>query len=777
MSDQNSYNDEIYQLDGLIANVYDAFYTKINNYKIKFIDVENSKLDRFKMSDYNLDIVFNKIIYRGTYPTGIVIKGNNIEEIHFKRLGETHASTIRIVPYIDVEKIDDKMDPINVNQIMKTVLSELVAAEKTNGVLLPIINIDVSGSDLLVYDQVAQYINPKLYYSLQITEKYYKLITLDDFFKNYALESKILKSIIYQAIDVLYQINISYPEFRYNQLVPDKIDCYLKKYNDITVPQIKLSYFYLSNIKDLVNNEQVDKLKIPYIDSPYSDLYQLLNYMWNNIHIEIQKYPEIIKIFDTLLPEKIRSNESYLTQEIWDLLDDSEKFNLTIKNIKNSGMFTSRDSLLNTELMPIYDELSGGQETDEDLIFQESEFNTPIEKLKYNKSKNKFKNNSRNKSKNNSRNESKNDSNNISNTDIDVDILNHELDDNISDLDALITITQGSQSYKSNNSDMLRNKRGNNRNKKYYHNHIDNMSGKRQNKKYDDSDNFNTSEDKEHTEERISNKPSKLISVSDADINIKKSSKNNRQSRIYDSSNENTRRKNKAYRGKRQITNQHASGLISDKNMTAMINSNMANNFANNGAPLYNNYNGTFDSQNLQPTQNTNSIGSLLGVSANELGNRNNNPNYSQIGQQMAQMSQIPQMSQMPQQMPQQMMQQIPRQYQSEMNQPYSQYSNQYMPSNLAPNATNQIPIQIQNPMGNNPMAQNLYANNGSTMQNQQVDNDTLARYLAAAGQMNPNTSNLDSNLMSTMLQQNNQMPYMTQTGGVNKNQKDFFFR
>ncbi len=61
-------------------------------------------------------------------------------------------------------------------------------------------------------------------------------------------------------------------------------------------------------------------------------------------------------------------------------------------------------------------------------------------------------------------------------------------------------------------------------------------------------------------------------------------------------------------------------------------------------------------------------------------------------------------------------------------------------------------------------------------MQNQQVDNDTLARYLAAAGQMNPNTSNLDSNLMSTMLQQNNQMPYMAQTGGVNKNQKDFFF-
>nr|URM62238.1 divergent kinase [Mimivirus sp.] len=239
MSDQNSYNDEIYQLDGLIANVYDAFYTKINNYKIKFIDVENSKLDRFKMSDYNLDLVFNKIIYRGTYPTGIVIKGNNIEEIHFKRLGETHASTIRIVPYIDVEKIDDKTDPINVNQIMKTILSELVAAEKTNGVLLPIINIDVSGSDLLVYDQVAQYINPKLYYSLQITEKYYKLITLDDFFKNYALESKILKSIIYQAIDVLYQINISYPEFRYNQLVPDKIDCYLK--NTMTLLFLKLN--------------------------------------------------------------------------------------------------------------------------------------------------------------------------------------------------------------------------------------------------------------------------------------------------------------------------------------------------------------------------------------------------------------------------------------------------------------------------------------------------------------------------------------------------------
>ena len=57
-------------------------------------------------------------------------------------------------------------------------------------------------------------------------------------------------------------------------------------------------------------------------------------------------------MFDVILPEKIRSTGIYLTFELWDKLTDDEKINLRIKNIKNSGLFTSQDSLQNTLFVP-----------------------------------------------------------------------------------------------------------------------------------------------------------------------------------------------------------------------------------------------------------------------------------------------------------------------------------------------------------------------------------------------------------------------------------------
>ncbi|QGR53947.1 hypothetical protein [Moumouvirus maliensis] len=741
MSDQNN-NNKLYNPDELIADVYEAVYGK-QNYEIQFIDLKNSDLTRFKLSDYNLDIIFNKIIYSGSYPTGIVINGQSIDEIHFKRFGETYASTIRIVPYLDKNSIDNKSDPVNANQIMKTVLSELVVMDKTTNILLPIINVDVTGSDLITYDIINEYVEKNKYYSVEITEKYYKLTDLDNFFKNYPLEPKVLKSIIYQAIDVLYQIGLTYPMFRYNQFFPDKINCYLKKTGDIIIPELKLSYFYLSNIKNLVENDYVSTLNIPDIENQYSDLYQLLNYMWNNIWVDISQYPEIVKIFDTILPEKIRSKESYLTKEIWDRLNDDEKFNLTPRNIKNSGLFTSKDSLLNTTFMSQNnDELSGGQETDNDLAFQESENYFPDQ--------------------------------NLQNTDI--DILDEEYNDDLHTLGSLTNpnelITATSQQFNSNDRNESRDKRQNNLNKKYYHNHIDNMRGKRSNNKYDDDSDRFSNTNQEYTEDRTPTNSSKLISVSDVDSDIKKSNRKNytRQSRISDSSsnnnsNNNNNRKNKAYRGKRQIQNQHTSGIISDKNLATLglANNSVMNNNASNigsatqGGQMFDNYPTMFDGQGTR----VNSIGSLLGVNPNEM-LRPNNTNNSQIAQQLS------------------------RQFQPDPSQQqFSPYGNQMLMSNMMPSNQTQLqmPMQnpmMQNPMAQNPMAQNIYAQGmGPTtgVLPAQQENDILARYLSAANQVPGQAmSNLDPNLLSSLMQQTSQTPYLAQTGGANSN-KNFFFR
>lgn len=346
------------QLDDLISYLFNHVYAKSVRYRTTFFDVSSLKMERFKLSDYNLDDIFGKtrIQFAKKVPTGIRADATDpsteVEEILFKREGTARFSMIHLVPYSNRETIHNMNDPVNAHLIIRTLLSELVVNDRASNILLPIINVDAEGTDLAGYSKVAQYIDNSKIYSIQVTEKFYKFTTLDDFLNNYPLDLRVMKSILYQAIDILYQISISYPGFRYNQFVPSKIDCYLKQYENVTIfPELKLGNFYLAEIEGIVENSYLEKVKIPRIQLPYADLYQLLNYLWNNYEIDINKYPELVTIFDTLLPVKIRSSESYLTLEKWNLLSDEEKNELKIKNIRNNTFFTSKDSLLGTSFV------------------------------------------------------------------------------------------------------------------------------------------------------------------------------------------------------------------------------------------------------------------------------------------------------------------------------------------------------------------------------------------------------------------------------------------
>ncbi len=347
MKNQVEMSSEIYQLDDLINDVYDKVYAEIGDFNIDYFNITNLNLERFKLYDYNLDTIFTKtkIKYSGNYNTGlnnIHESSKTIEEIHFKRQGETHMTTIRIVPYIDRDNINNISDPINVHQIIKTLLSELVVSGKTNRILLPIINVDIEGDYLKDYNAISSYIDPKKIYSIEITEKFFSLTTLENFLKEYPLNSDIFEYIIYQIVDVLYEINLVYPGFKYNQLIPQHIDCYLKNKNDIIFPELKLCDFYLSEIKDIVENSYLKNIEIREIDNPYADLYQFLNYLWKNYYIDISKYPHIIDIFNNILPQKIRSSDFYLTKDLWNTLSDEEKIELEIKNIRNNDFFINK---------------------------------------------------------------------------------------------------------------------------------------------------------------------------------------------------------------------------------------------------------------------------------------------------------------------------------------------------------------------------------------------------------------------------------------------------
>lgn len=365
----NKYNDKIYQLDELISDIYNCVYDRSNDYERIYIDVMDLKLSRFKLYDYDLDIIFEKtpIIKASDFDTGLIYNNEHLKQICFKRQGVSHSSTIRIIEYPDIKTIENMNNPINVNQIIKTMMSELVVNDSSTNFLLPVINVDVKGSDLTSYSKITPYIDKDKYYSVQITEKFFSLTTLDKFLKDYNIDHHIIKSIIYQIVNTYYQISVPYPDFRYNQLFPEMIDCYVKYNNNIFYPEIKLSNYYLSEIKNIVDNNYLEtEIKIPKINNIYSDLYQLLNYLWNNQQIHIQKNNELNKLFDDILPKKIRSSQKYLTLELWNKLDDDEKHSLRILNIKNNSSLTSKDSISNAKFQEIQEnDLMGGISDDD----------------------------------------------------------------------------------------------------------------------------------------------------------------------------------------------------------------------------------------------------------------------------------------------------------------------------------------------------------------------------------------------------------------------------
>ena len=348
MSKSNLRLDEV---DGLILAVYNVVYLKSPDYQFPLIDVSDLNLDRFKLSDYDLDTIFDKtkILYANKYWTGLrSVQTDPLTDIYqyvFKRKGESQstATNIRLVEYSTDAAMNDMADPVNVNQIIRTLFSELVVLDRTNNILMPIINVDVMGADLVKYDKVQTVLDAnkisKRKFSVEITEKFYSLTTLEEFMRNYPLELATFKSIIYQIVDIIYLIHTVYSEFRNRQMIPEMITVYTKLIDGVTMPEIKLSNFFLASIGTMIPNNYLKNVDIPTVETPYDDLYQFLNNLWNNYGLEIVKYPELIKLFDAILPKSIRSKNMYLTPDLWKKLSEDEKDSLKIKNIRNNSFF------------------------------------------------------------------------------------------------------------------------------------------------------------------------------------------------------------------------------------------------------------------------------------------------------------------------------------------------------------------------------------------------------------------------------------------------------
>lgn len=322
----------------LVNKVYQSIHYQPST---DLIDLAHLHLDVIKSPNIDIQLIFDQAIihYLNHSFTGLIINNQNIQQLSIKRQHDSQTTLIHILPYVNKQAVNDLSDPINVSQIIQKLLSELVFYERTNNVIVPLIYTDVYDNQLTNYS-FGDLIKKDTIYSVQWVEKFYSWKSLHYFLQNYPLTEIVLNTIIYQAMEVLYQITSIYPSFRYNQFIPEMIGCYLCNENGITFPELKLDHFCLSQIKDLVPNNylQSNQINIPYVDTNYSDFYQLLNYLWNYHQSDIIKYPQIIALFDQLLPASLRTNDIYLTTAIWDSLPIDIQESLNLEQLKKLNL-------------------------------------------------------------------------------------------------------------------------------------------------------------------------------------------------------------------------------------------------------------------------------------------------------------------------------------------------------------------------------------------------------------------------------------------------------
>jgi hypothetical protein len=347
-NDENLYSN----LDKMITLLYDYVYLKnVNNYQIKYIDATQMSLIKIKQpTTYDYSNVFNASFkFMSLFPTGL----NDMKQVLFKRYSnDSYSSTLRIIPYINPDTRDNLNDPINVNKIIKTLLSELVISDKTTNILLPIMNFDMSKQELkdvsldndIAYgspndiglNELSKYATTYDYFSIEITEHYFKFDNLKNYLDKNVLNVNTWFSILYQTADVLYQINILYPGFRHNQFNPEYIEMYYKNDTslDLIMPEIKISNFFLSQIENLVLNTIISKYNIIYIPTNYSDYFHLLAYLWEHYQEQITVHEELVEFWNEFFPVELRDPSLRLNINKWKAISIEDHGKLDLKNIR-----------------------------------------------------------------------------------------------------------------------------------------------------------------------------------------------------------------------------------------------------------------------------------------------------------------------------------------------------------------------------------------------------------------------------------------------------------
>lgn len=302
-------------LDVCLNILYDRVYNvePENCYVVPPItkaDIDINTLKRTNHSDWE-QIMDSKFEYMGKF--------NN--KYTFRRISKTsYPCTVSISIYNPKNlNLNDLNRGELINMAMLYILSELVIAENFPFVLLPLANFDMTREQLLEYPDISDKINTDANnYCVNVTEQYYNLVTLKEFFERNIKNMTIRdwRVLFFQVLFALYKISERLRKFRHNMLNLEAVKIYINKNRNIntfkvidmtfelpdTDFEIKISDFDKSYTTDYIRNRDTNLIS----ENPYYDIY----YFFQNVIYAIEEnnvlHTELNKFLFEMVPENLR---------------------------------------------------------------------------------------------------------------------------------------------------------------------------------------------------------------------------------------------------------------------------------------------------------------------------------------------------------------------------------------------------------------------------------------------------------------------------------------
>jgi len=313
--------------------LYNFLYNE--NYKTCF-EIDKIQLGKIKIEDIKInnqeeslillkEIIGSKLSYN-CYNT-------NEQLIYLKRFSDSFPVTIKIGFYTD--EPDNLSNKANNDALFSYLLSQLVINKKTQHILLPIVNFDISFEkiepllkNLPIYKIVKEkidYNEIKNTLSVRVREHFLKSKILKDYMEKNSCD---YKPLIFQVIHTLAVLQKEFPGFRHNNLTPENILVYInKKPEDIlyefgnkrwklenTNFHIKIGNFEKSTLPKYYGVKNQRDTDVPYITqtNEYFDIHTFLNALINkngllnlsNCELETKNF------IDKVLPVKLRGKST-----------------------------------------------------------------------------------------------------------------------------------------------------------------------------------------------------------------------------------------------------------------------------------------------------------------------------------------------------------------------------------------------------------------------------------------------------------------------------------